>query len=275
MSEGEEPPGPGQLPELVDLEAYPLHRPGSPDYQALVSRCRADLESDGMYDLVGFLRPSAVERTMRELRPVIDDDSFEHRRRHNIWFLPPSRVSGVPADHPALAEAETANRTVCADQLTGSPVLSVYEWPGLRDFLAATMRLDTLHLMADPLARVNVMSYREGEALNWHFDRSEFTTTVLLQEPAAGGEFEFRSGLRSTPGADLDAVGALVTGRDPHVQRRRISPGTLTVFLGRGTAHRVAPTRGDIDRVIAVFSFYEQPGVVFSPSERLGFYGRT
>lgn len=274
MSEREEPAG-TQPAELIDVESYPLDQPSSSGYEALVSRCRAGLEDEGMYNLAGFLRPAAIERMVREVRPVIDHQSFEHRRLHNIWFLPPAKVSGVPAGHPALTESETANRTVCADQLAGSAVVSVYEWPALRHFVATTIGVDGLHLMEDPLARVNVMSYRDGEALNWHFDRAEFTVTLMLQEPAAGGEFEFRSGLHSPTGADLDAVGALVTGADPQVRRRRIAAGTLNVFLGRGTAHRVAPARGDVDRVIAVFSFYDRPGVVFSPAERMGFYGRA
>jgi len=36
----------------------------------------------------------------------------------------------------------------------------------------------------------------------------------------------------------------------------------------------VTPVRGDKERIIAVFSYYERPGVNFSAEERLGFYGR-
>jgi len=77
-------------------------------------------------------------------------------------------------------------------------------------FLAATMQLPELHVMPDPLARVNMMSYGDGQALNWHFDRSHFT-----------------------------------------------------------------PVRGDTARMIAVFSYSQQPGVMFSDSERMGFFGRV
>jgi hypothetical protein len=31
---------------------------------------------------------------------------------------------------------------------------------------------------------------------------------------------------------------------------------------------------GDRDRIVAVFSYYERPGVMFSAEERIGFYGR-
>ncbi len=39
--------------------------------------------------------------------------------------------------------------------------------------------------------------------------------------------------------------------------------------------HRVRPLSGNKDRIIAILSYYERPGVVFSAEERLGFYGRA
>ena len=141
--------------------------------------------------------------------------------------------------------------------------------------VAATVGLPQLHLMADPLARVNVLGYRPGEALNWHFDRSEFTTTLLLQAAEHDGVFEYRRGLRTDDDPNHDGVGRLVAGEDPEVIRRPIEPGALNVFLGRNTAHRVTTVQGTKERMVAVFSFYEQPGVMFSDEENLGFYGRT
>ena len=84
--------------------------------------------------------------------------------------------------------------------LTGAAVHRIYEWTPLAEFLARVTRKLRLYLMDDPLVRANVMSYHHGEALNWHFDRSEFTTTLLLQAPDAGGEFQYRNGLRTPAG---------------------------------------------------------------------------
>jgi hypothetical protein len=47
------------------------------------------------------------------------------------------------------------------------------------------------------------------------------------------------------------------------------------VFRGKNTAHRVTPVQGDTTRIIAVFSFYEKPGVRFTEEEQRGFYGRA
>lgn len=261
------------IADAVDLDAFPLATPESPAYIALVSRCRKALRNRGMFDLVGFLRPSTISRSLAAVRPLIEHHSFEHRRTHNIYFLP--TVEGLAPDHPALRKVETVNRTVCADQLAGSPLMAIYEWAPLRRFIADVIEVDMLHPMADDLARVNVMSYRAGEALNWHFDRSEFTTTVLLQRPLAGGSFEFRSALRTAADPNYDGVGRLIEGIDPQVRRHDIEPGTLTVFAGHDTAHRVTEILGERDRVVAVFSYFEQPGVVFNETERQGFYGRT
>ena len=46
---------------LLDLETYPLDRPDSPEYAALVASCRKRLAEDGMFDLPGFLRPEVTK----------------------------------------------------------------------------------------------------------------------------------------------------------------------------------------------------------------------
>ena len=137
------------------------------------------------------------------------------------------------------------------------------------------MEKPRLFPMADPLGRLNVMAYREGERLNWHFDRAEFTITVLLQAPLKGGDFQYRSGLRSDADPNYEGVARLLAGEDDHVKTLPLAPGTLNVFKGKNTAHRVTPVEGDRARIIAVFSYYETPDVTFSDKERLGFYGRT
>jgi hypothetical protein len=159
--------------------------------------------------------------------------------------------------------------------MPGSVVVDVYEWAPLRTFVAAVVGVGELHLMDDPLARVNVMSYRDGESLGWHFDRGAFTTTLLVQRPDAGGRFEFRHGLRGPGWVDHDALGRTIVGDDPLIERRDLRPGTVTIFAGHDTLHRVEPVEGAVDRLIAVYSWADAPGVHFSDTERIGFYGRA
>jgi hypothetical protein len=259
--------------EILDLDQFPLDRPGSPEWHRLVTRCRAELASDGMFNLVDLMKPAAVARAMGEIKPIMDSLSFVHKRAHNIYFK--KEVPGLSPDHPALRMVNTMSHTVCGDQLSQSVLAWVYEWPQFAVFLAACMEKETLYTMRDPLARLNVMSYREGEALNWHFDRSEFTTTLLLQKPDGGGEFEYRSNLRSDTDPNYDGVARLLDGKDNDVKVMSVNPGTLNVFKGKNTLHRVTPVKGSKDRYVAVFSYYERPGVMFSKEDQVGFYGRA
>jgi hypothetical protein len=263
---------------VVDLERYPLHRTDSAAYAELLQRCRDELAVDGMFDLEDFLLPAAVDRAVSEMRPLVEHESFLHAREHNVWFLPDADAAdahGISTDHPSLAGMRTSNRTVCADRMDGTVVLAVYEWAPLRTFVAAAVGAPELHLMDDPLARVNVMSYRDGEALQWHFDRARFTTTLLLQRPERGGRFEWRHGLRRGDVVDHDGLGATIAGRDASIRHRDVRPGTLNVFAGHDTVHRVEPGGGPVDRLIAVYSWSDEPGVRFTEAERIGFYGRA
>jgi 2OG-Fe(II) oxygenase superfamily len=258
--------------DVLDLARYPLHDPDGAGYAALVVRAQADLAAAGMFNLPGFLRPDATARTVATLAPRFAGESFTHARRHNIYFR--KSIPELPADHPALTEVETINRTLCGDQI-GGVLQALYDWPDFARFLAATMGKPALYPMDDPLAGLNAMNYAEGQGLNWHFDRSEFTTTLLLQAPDEGGAFEYRTDLRTDSDPNYDGVARLLRGQDPALQSITLTPGTLNVFRGKNTAHRVTPVRGDKDRIIAVFSFYDRPGVRFTAEEQKGFYGRA
>ena len=229
------------MEHLLELDHYPLDRLDGPTGQALVARCRGELEARGMVNLDGFVRPQALARCVAEVLPVFDRAAFLHKRRHNIYF---DDGLGEPAGHPALNRVETVNRTICADQIPDSLLCHIYAWPPLVDFLAACLGKPQLYLMTDPLARLNVMAYRAGEALNWHFDRAEFTITLLLQMPEAGGAFQYRSALRSEDDPNYDGVARLLAGADDAVETLPLAAGTLTVFKGKYTAHRVTPPVG-------------------------------
>ena len=226
-----------------------------------------------MFELPGFLRADVLADITATLLPRMAAESHEQRRMHNIYFL--DHVDGLAHDHPALSRMLTVNHTLCADQLLDTALTDLYEWAPFCEFIAATVDMPELFLMDDPLARVNVLSYRPGESLNWHFDRSMFTTTMLLQAAEHDGIFEYRRELRTDIDPNYDGVGRVMAGDDPEVISCAIEPGALNVFFGKNTAHRVTTVSGDHERMVAVFSFYDRPGVMFSDEESLGFYGRA
>ncbi len=259
------------MSQILDLVRYPLHDPSRTG--PLIQKGQAHLEEFGLFNLEGLVCSKAVHRIVDPLEALFATEAFTHSQEHNIYFA--DKVPGLPENHAALRRFQTVNHTLCADQLFPNPLLEIYEWKPLIGFLAAVMRKDCLFPMADPLAKVNVMGYQQGEALNWHFDRAEFTVTILLQEPDQGGEFQYCSHLRSEHDPNYDGVGAFLADDAASAHTLDLRAGTLNVFRGRCTAHRVSPVVGDRTRIIAVFSYFDHPGVMFTDQERQMFYGRN
>ncbi|MEO0617938.1 MAG: 2OG-Fe(II) oxygenase [Pseudomonadota bacterium] len=259
--------------QLLDLERYPLDKPDTAAYRALVDDGRLAIAERGLFNLHGLITETALAQCVAEVRTGLAAHAYTHAQDHNIYFR--SEVEGLTARHPALKRSRTSNRKICADQIADSLVTGIYRWPPLAAFIADVMEKPELHTMDDPLACLNVMAYRNGEALNWHFDRSEFTTTLLLQAPEAGGEFQYRIGLRTDDDPNYDGVGRFLSGEDGGCETVTLRPGTLNIFKGVNTAHRVSPVQGARERIIAVLSYYEKPGVRFSDEDRIRFYGRA
>ena len=259
--------------KVIDLERYPLDELDSVAGKTLIANCIADLDNKGMFSLPGFVRTSALDGILDPLIPRFSSEAFTHEREHNIYFS--DEVTDVESDHPALALKKTVNHTLCTDQLADNPVRQIYEWPALARFLANVMQKGKLYVMDDPLAGVNAIAYYDKEGLNWHFDRSEFTTTLLLQAPLAGAEFQYRYNLRSEFDPNYKGVAKLLRNQDPDVKTVSLNAGDLNVFKGKNTAHRIRPVEGEKPRIIAVLAYYEKPGRLFTPAEQQGFYGRV
>ena len=262
-----------ELADIIDLATYPLDQPQSDAYRNLINDCKADLDRDGMFNLTGFMKPAAIDIVLDEAIPKLRSQAFTHQREHNIYFK--KHIPDLPDNHPALKIQKTTNHTLCSDQVIGCPLDHAYTYAPFISFLAKVMGLPALYPMDDMLARYNVMGYNHGEALNWHFDRSQFTTTLLLQAPEKGGEFEYRTALRSDDDPNYDGVARLLAGKDQELKSLKLAAGTLNVFKGRNTAHRVSPVQDDRQRIIVVFTYYDTPAKRFTKEEQLGFYGRV
>ncbi len=146
--------------DILELDRYPLDRAACPEWSALVEKCRSDLVRDGMYNLEGFMRPSALDRAIAELRPVIDTLSFTHKRSHNIYFR--KEMPGLAPDHPALQTTETKNHTVCADQIMQAVPHWIYEWAPFIKFVKAIILVPCMISdCPDPVPRYLRMNSRD------------------------------------------------------------------------------------------------------------------
>lgn len=257
---------------IFDLDRYPLDRPGGNAYAELVATKRHAWRTGGACALPGLLRRDVARRAAEELRAPLASRAFQHKQAHNIYFT--DDVDALPADL-ARARLTTAHCTLTCDQMEGTIIRAAYEWAPLCTFIKDVLDLPALYPMADPMACLNVMAYGEGDELGWHFDRAEFAVTILLQAADAGGEFEYRRGLRTAADPNFTGVRRLLARGDDEVRRCVSAAGDMTVFAGFGAAHRVTPVMGNTPRVMAVLSYMGEPAYQYGPADRLRFYGRA
>ena len=85
----------------------------------------------------------------------------------------------------------------------------------------------------------------DGDELHWHFDQTDFVVSIALQSSESGGDFECVPLIRSADDENYDAVARGARGRRRRARRHvPMKPGTLMLFEGRHSMHRVSPIRG-------------------------------
>lgn len=63
-------------------------------------------------------------------------------------------------------------------------------------------------------------------------------------------------------------------GKAP-VQKLAREAGTLVLFRGRNSLHRVTPVVGDRTRTLGVLAYNDAPGISLAASAQMTFYGRV
>lgn len=255
------------LGDIIDLDRYPLAN------AALAARCAARLKADGVVTLSGFLKPGVVADLVTEAEEA-SHLAYYTASTHNVYLTPPDPA--LPVDHVFNRQVQSSKGCITTDQVPESSALHrLYNAQVFKTFVAGVVNEDSLYPYADSLSSINVHYAGAGKELNWHFDNSEFAITLLLQAPEGGGAFEFVKDLRDAEAGEMnfEGVADLLEGRTrPEVLT--MEPGTLVLFRGRNSIHRVTPTEGDTKRILVVLAYNSEPGIALSDSARKTFYGR-
>lgn len=265
-----------QLPayaDVVDLQRYPIHQLDTERGRAFVAECKKELEATGVCNLEGFVRPAAVQR-MVELTGELAAKAWPTDRRHTVYFEQPDE--SVPEEHPRRHQVRSAKHGIAYDHIPAdAPVRRLYESDDLTTFIAAVLGKEKLYRSADPLDAFQVTTFYPGEELGWHFDRSEFSMTVMYQPAEKGGEFVYAPGLRSDDDENYDGVQAVLQGDESGLEVLPSSPGSLAFFRGEHALHRVTLVEGNTPRVNSVLTYGERPDMKLNDLTSELFYGRT
>lgn len=258
--------------ELVDLKRYPILDLNTDAARDLTAHCRAQLDQTGASELPGFLTPEAVELLTRE------GDELSSLAYHSVATGTPYLEipdPSWPEDHARRIFDHTSVGVVAYDQFPpDSAMRQLYEWPPLMDFICAALGKERLYHYADPFGALNLAVMGDGERLHWHFDQTDFVTSIALRAAEQGGDFEYVPLIRSASDQNYPAVRRLLKGSDENVVRVAMQPGTLLLFEGRNSIHRVTPIRGSTTRLVALLAYDTKPGTRSSKLLQRSRYGR-
>lgn len=229
---------------LVDTDRWPM------DDDALASRLQDTFSRENIVVMPGFIKESALPSL------VVECDELAKVAYHTTT---------------------NANLEVVAyDQFPNDSVIrQLYEWDPLMEFVARILGEEKLFRYADPYGALNLAVMRDGHELGWHFDQTDFVVSIALQPSLEGGHFENVSRIRSVDDDNVETVAAVRRGeREDLVRIEPMTPGTLMIFNGRWSYHRVSTVHGSVPRHVALLAYDTKPGTDSNDELKLGRYGR-
>lgn len=266
--------GPPDPADLVDLQRYPLLDLDGPAGRALVDRSRAAMAADGACELLGFLTADGLEACVDDAVALAPAAHRSHGATTPYLEQPSPDWA---EDHPRAQRLPFSLGAVAYDQFpASSPIRAVYEWEPLLRFVAAVLDRGEVFRYADPLGALNLAVMDDGDVLGWHFDQTDFVVSIALQSSERGGHFECAELIRTAHDEQYERVAAVMDG-DPEGRVRVVAmePGTLLLFAGRRSLHRVSTVEGDRARHVALLGYDTASGTRSSESLQRVRYGRV
>jgi len=256
----------------INLPSYPIEDLGTEAAQRLIREQQTLLQQTGVCIMPGFVHEDAVHTLVKESDALREKAHLSDVDGTPYLELP---ADHWPADHPRKALTHTRLRAVAYDQFPPDAMLRcLYEDDTLMAFISAVLGRAPLFRYADPLGALNLAVMEEGDELGWHFDMTDFVVSLAIQSSRAGGDFVSAQRVRSADDEHYDDVRAVLDGGG-NVTTVPMTPGTLMLFEGRYSMHRVTPIVGDIPRYVGLLAYDTKPGTNSSELLKLVRYGRA
>ena len=240
---------------------------------SFVSEGRAQMAATGACEIPGFVRADALPAFIDDARRL---EPLAHRSGGlgTVYLGFPDE--SFPLDHPQQWLGQYDLGAVAYDLFPAdSPTRRLYEWPELTRFVAAILGLDLVFPYADPLGALNLAVMTDGDQLQWHFDQTDFVVSLAIQDADVGGDFEVAPQIRTANEEHYDDVAEVLGGDTDRVVTLPMTPGTLLVFAGRYSIHRVSPIAGTTPRLVALLGYDTKPGTMSSELLKEVRYGRV
>eukprot|EP00562_Extubocellulus_spinifer_P020652 CAMPEP_0178617402 /NCGR_PEP_ID=MMETSP0698-20121128/3701_1 /TAXON_ID=265572 /ORGANISM="Extubocellulus spinifer, Strain CCMP396" /LENGTH=335 /DNA_ID=CAMNT_0020256247 /DNA_START=479 /DNA_END=1486 /DNA_ORIENTATION=+ len=294
-----------------------------------IQTARTQYLQTGAVTFPEFVEPSALASILEDCTAkedaafTTDDTHTPHQLQVDETFDPPNSVRNL--------KMRTHVASIAYDELPPeSELVGLYKHPTLLALVSAITGHDgsngfaadldgagngigrnncsKLYLSEDPLGACSINVFRPTYAHSFHFDESEFSTTIMIREAdmEGSGLFQFTPPLRKdSDDLALDKVGRVIrtycaseegqekktfpegacnadTDADVNVQSAcpplhtlPFKAGTLSIFSGSRSLHRVTEVKGTKSRLTAVLTYSTKPGFRNSKEVQQMFWGRS
>ena len=257
--------------DIVNYEVYPPD--DLPQRQALVRRCKADLDNNLYCVIPNFVTAPALAVMAGEaiaLQPVAN-----HNNSLRNCYLHQQLDTSLPKDHPRNLQDRSSVRMIAYDQLPNESALKTfYHADTVRSMVAEIVGEGELFDNEDPYQPANYVCYRDGDESSWHFDAdNSFTMTLMIQPADQGGNFELSPSTRTDSDQNYAQVGDVLRGQYNKSISIAREPGALCIFRGCNSLHRVSQVAGDTLRIMGVFVYEFSAGIVGDAKVNATIYG--
>lgn len=246
--------------DLLDTSRYPIDDLTRVDAQNLIVEINSALAQDGSCTLPGFVRES-----------VIAEMAAEANSLRRLAYAGPTNVSPyffnydlagdaeLDEGHPLKRRGKRNLAQVATDLIPQQHLLSkLYYSTVLTDFLS-TLLQRPVYRNQDKYQSLNISIMQDGGCQQWHFDSGPMVTTLLLQAPESGGVFEYVPEIRSDENENFDEVRKVLDGDLSRAKQNKLEAGSLSLFRGHYSMHRVTEVQGGRDRIQAILGFSTKP----------------
>lgn len=262
-----------RLESVLNLDKYPwllnLH---SPTAKKFIQGARESIEVNGVAFFPDFITNQALQDCITECNQQ-SQNLYQIDDLHNIYYM--GLDKSYDDAHIRNRQVRTRVAIITNDRLSPQRSLKqIYHSVLLKPLIEQVLQKKELYRSSDPLACCSVNVLKNGWSDEWHFDETEFSTTLMLQRPEKGGKFEVASAFKlSDDDYAFDKVEAAVD-KGEGVNQFNATPGTLAIFNGHRCLHRVTQVEGSKDRYVAVLTFSTKKKFVNSPDVQQFFFGR-
>lgn len=264
--------------------------------ETLIQNLQNDLAQNSAVTLPSFLKPSVLQKLVDESIANEDKAYYAGTSYHTIFMKPIDH--NLHSNHICNRQVLTSKGCITTDLIPNISLLKVlYYDETFQQFLIKILGINNkddnnsngnlLYDYDDPLSSLTVHYAKDGQELGWHFDNSAFAITLLLQKADEGGVFEFMPNIRQVNAQNnnddsfkdcikpelANVVEDVLDGK-VLPKSLELNPGTLVLFRGRDSMHRVSKVIGDTIRILVVFAYNEVPGVRLDEERMMKHFGR-